>query len=463
LDGRGAILARFFMEIWEQATQLHLERRFDEAEPLYDQLLTQNHGNPGLLATLGTLYLQKQKIGLAICLLEASLKYGGPRQSDLLSNLGLAYKFSGQLDKARKFFEESVKKDPTGEALANYSALFIEAGQDEKCREICKRAIDLSPEHPIAHWNLSLTLLADGQWDTAWDEHEWGLVGNVMRKDRDLGGVPLWDGSPGKRVVIYGEQGIGDEIMFASMIPDVLKTNDVIIESHKRLKTLFEKSFGVPVYGMREEKIPLWVGDEKFDARISIGSLGKFYRRSREAFPGTPYLKADPLPKGDKFRVGISWTGGGAKQGRVQKRSVPLSWWKSILNVRDVEFVSLQYTDCKEELDLMETLGYPIKVMDEYVKAEDYYETARLVKSCDLVISVCTSVIHLAGALGVPCWVLTPKNPAWRYQNQGGMPWYRSVRLYRQPGADQDSWRPVVERVGLDLEELVHGAQEAAA
>jgi hypothetical protein len=443
------------MELWEQANALHLEKRFDEAEVLYDQLLTQNPANPGLLATLGTLYLQKKKVGLAICLLEHARKLG-LKQSDALSNLGLAYKYSGQQDKARKFFEESIKDSPSGETLANYSALFIESGEDEKCRSICKRAIELSPEHPIAHWNLALTLLADGQWNTAWEEHEWGLVNNCMRKDRALNDVPVWDGTPGKRVAVYGEQGIGDEIMFASMLPDLLKTNEVVLESHKRLKTLFEKSFpGVQVYGMREEMTPTWTENERFDCRISIGSLGKFYRRSRESFPGTPYLKADPVPKGEKFRVGISWTGGGAKIGRVQKRSVPLAWWKSILNVPGVEFVSLQYTDCNEELDVMDAIGYDIKRYQE-VYAEDYYETARLVKSCDLVISVCTSVIHLAGALGVPCWVMTPKNPAWRYQNSGGMPWYRSVRLYRQPESKQDSWMPVVQRIGYDLDELVN-------
>lgn len=450
------------MELWDEATKLHTQRKFDEAEVIYDRLLTQNPMNQGLMATLGTLYLQTHRLGLAICLLENSLKYG-KRQSDILSNLGLAYRNSGQHDKALKFFEESIKDHPTGETLANYSALFIESGRDDKVKEICKKAIDLSPDHPIAHWNMALALLAEGKWERAWDEHEWGLVNNHIRIDRKLGDVPVWDGSPGKRVAVYGEQGIGDEIMFASMLPDMLKTNEVVFECHKRLKTLFEKSFhGITCYGTREEECPTWVEHEKFDARIAIGSLGKFYRRTAESFPGTRYLNAEPLQKNGKFRVGISWSGGGAKQGRVQKRSVPLPWWKSILNVSNVEFVSLQYTNCKEELDVMDELGYKITRMDEYVKADDYYETARLVQSCDLIISVCTSVIHLAGALGVPCWVMTPKHPAWRYQNSGKMPWYRSVRLYRQPEPKQDAWIPVVQRVGLDLDDLVTAQRKAA-
>jgi len=450
------------MDLWQQATALHTEQKFAEAELLYDQLLTQNPTNAGLLATLGTLYLQTGKYGLAICLLEHAVKLG-IKASDVLSNLGLAYKYTGQNEIALKHLKKSITANPSGETLANYSALLIETGEDEKCRSICKRAIELSPEHPIAHWNLSLSMLADGQFEQGWDEYEWGLKGSAMRVNRNIGNVPEWDGKSKGKICIYGEQGIGDEIMFASMIPDLLKTNEVVFDCHKRLKTLFQNSFpSVKCYGTREDQQPTWPADEPFDYRLSIGSLGKFYRRSMDAFTGTPYLKADALPKGKKFRVGISWTGG-LKQGRILKRSVPLSWWKSILNVSDVEFVSLQYTDGKEELDLMKTLGYPITTMDEYVKAEDYNETARLVASCDLVISVCTSIIHLAGALGVPCWVMTPKNPAWRYQNQGKMPWYRSVRLYRQPDTKQDSWMPVIQQIGADLDELANAKQRQAA
>jgi len=450
------------MEQWDKACALHLKGDFAEAEKLYDELLTQNHNNPGLLATLGTMYCQMGKMGLAICLLEYAVRLGF-KQDDVLSNLGMAYKFSGQREKAMKFFEESIKDNPSGEVLANYSALFVEAGEDDKCRTICKRAIDLSPNHFLAHWNLSLALLADGKWETGWDEYDWGLKPGGLRANRVLGGKPQWDGTPGKKVAVYGEQGIGDEIMFASMLPDIMKTNPILIECHTRLKTLFEKSFGVKCFGTREDPDPEWAKTEDFDYQISMGSLGKFYRRSRAEFPGTEYMKTEPLPKGNKFRIGVSWTGGGQKLGRVQKRSVPLSWWKSILNQKDVEFVSLQYTNCEEELKLVKALGYDIKTMDEYAKAEDYYETAKLVASCDLVITICTSVVHLAGALGVPCWVMTPKFPAWRYQNTGGMPWYKSVRLYRNPEIDQSGWPVVIERVALDLEELLHGKVKEVA
>ena len=294
-------------DIWEQATCLHLERRFSEAEPLYDQLLTQNHNNSGLLATLGTLYLMTNRIGLAIHFLEAARQGEVGKQSDVLSNLGLAYKYAGLVDQARHYFDESIKDNPTSGTLANYSGLLIECGEDERCKEMCNRAIAETPGLPIAHWNLALAMLSNGEWDKAWDEHEWGLKTHGMRADRDVAGAPQWDGTHGQTVHVYGEQGIGDELMFASMLPDILKTNPVVLECHTRLKTLFEKSFpGIPIYGTREmNEVPPWVANHKIEARLSIGSLGKFYRRSRDVFHGMPYLKADTAPKGDKFRIGI--------------------------------------------------------------------------------------------------------------------------------------------------------------
>lgn len=436
-----------------RANELQMAGKLEEAEELYDQILSQNPDNHGLLATLATLYLTKGKPGLAICLYHRALENKVYREPAVYSNLGLAYKRTGQTEKALHYLEKSATmKGATPETMTCYGSMFIEAGDTKKPIELFDKALQRNPKLALAHWNKSLCLLADGQWETAWDEYDWGFAAN-QRVDRKWGDIPVWDGTPGKTVWVYGEQGIGDEIMFASMIPDLMKDCTVIIESHKRLVTLFEKSFGCKVYGTREEKDITWPADHKIDARISIASLGKFYRNSADKFNGKPYLKAEPaIGQGRKLRVGISWTGG-MKAGRVRKRTVPLSWWESILS-NNCEFISLQYTDCAEEIAMMRDKGYDIEERNDLVKADDYAETARLVASCDLVISVCTSVIHLAGALGVPCWVLTPKYPAWRYQNKGRMPWYRSVRLYRQPEETVDAWIPVVQRIGLDLMDL---------
>lgn len=452
-------------EMFDQANNLHMAGEYEKAEELYDQLLTQNHDNAGLLATMGTMYLSMKKPGLAMALLHASLDKSKVKPPDVLTNLGLAYKYSGQYEKALGYMKKAIKdKAASPEAFATYAAMFVEVGNPNEVIRHCKKALEEAPKLALAHWNMSLALLEQGKWETAWDEYDWGMLSG-MRADRKLYDIPMWDGTKGKKVWVWGEQGIGDEIMFASMIPDMLADGvEVVFECHERLKTLFEKSFPtIKVYGTRDEKEITWVSDEKPDARISIGSLGKFYRRSKESFPGTPYLKADPLEKGNKFRIGISWTGG-LKAGRVKKRTVPLSWWKDILHMegRDVEFVSLQYTNCEEEIKFVNGLGYDIKEFPE-AKAHDYYETARLVASCDLVITVCTSIVYVAGGLGIPTWVMTPHAAAWRYQNSGPMPWYRSVRLYRQPEGDPGAWIPVISKVAYDLAQLCNERQKEAA
>lgn len=447
------------MELFERAQQLHLEGRFDEALALYDSLLTQNHDNAGLLATVGTLMLQTDRLGLAISLLERAASK--TPQDDILANLAIAYKQSGQYQKCREVFDQAIKHNPSAKTLADYAALFVNVGTPELAIKHAQKALDKDPECAMGHWNMAIAKLECGMWDSAWEHWEYGFKTQpVMRIDRKIAGKPYWDGTPGKTVAVYGEQGLGDEIMFASMIPDLMRENTVIFECHQRLTTLFKNSFpGIPIYGTREDKVIGWPADHQIDAQISIGSLGRFYRRSRSAFPGKAYLKADAAPRGDKFRIGISWTGG-LKPGRIRTREVPLPWWRDILDTPNCEFVSLQYTDCEDELKHMERIGYDIKTFPE-IKGHDYNETAKLVQSCDLVISVCTSCAHLAGALGVPTWVLVPNHPAWRYGVSGGMSWYRSVRLYRQP--KEGSWMPVVQRVSSDLSELLEQRRRIAA
>ena len=456
------------IQLFEDAKKLDSEGKYLEAAIKYDQLLTQNHENPSLLCLMGSLLARDENtIGLSIVCLSLALKnwtskYKNPPPAELYSNLGIAYRHSGQTDKALECYEKAVKLGPTAGTYTNYGNMFVENGDPLKAIPLLEKAVVMDPSMHLAHWNLALALLETGQWDRAWDEHEHGKFeggARVLKKNVDL---PDWDGTPGLKLIAYGEQGIGDEIMFASMLPDLLKTNEVILDCHPRLTTLFEKSFGVKCYGTRKDKEADWIEVEKPDAMVALGSLGKFYRRSKEAFPGTPYLKVDSAPRGEKFRVGISWTGGRSTQ-RVARRTVPLAWWGSVFS-NDCEFVSLQYTEgCEKEIEICnKSLGTSI-TQHPAAKAEDYYELAKVVKSCDLIITVCTSLVHLAGALGVPTWVMVPRRPAWRYQNKGPMPWYKSVRLYRQPEHDESAWFPVVGRVGLDLADLLQMNQQKVA
>jgi tetratricopeptide (TPR) repeat protein len=301
LRERGWQPLSFFMDDpFKEAQKHHQEGNYAEAEKLYDLVLTQNWDHPGLLASMGTLFLQQHKHGLAISLLRRAIER--VKQSDAMSNLALAYKGAGQTEEAIKWAEKACNVGkPSAMAYANYAGFFTNTGTPEKTIPLCEKALELDDSLSVAHWNLGLALLESGQWERGWKEHEWGLRmqkgASLMRVDRNINDLPYWDGTPGKPVAVYGEQGLGDEIMFASMIPDLMKTNPVVIECHHRLKNIFEKSFGVPCHGTREDKEITWPNHHpELAYRVSIGSLGQFYRNKAEDFPGTPYLKADPVP-----------------------------------------------------------------------------------------------------------------------------------------------------------------------
>lgn len=449
----------------EEGETLEQAQKWAEAQAVYDRLLTQNPENPWLLAKMGTIFLrQNERQGMAIVMLGQAVKrLNGKAPSELLANYGLAYRNAGLIPEAIKVFEQAINhKDAVAGAYTNYAGCFVEKGEPERAIKLLEKALEMDDSIAMSHWNMSLPLLETHQWRRGWKEYEYGKAPGGLRPERTIKDLPVWDGKSPGRVVVTGEQGIGDEIMFSSMLPDVMKTNEVVFECHPRLKALFEHSWpALTCYPTRKDAEITWPENEKLDYRIAIGSLGQYLRNEDIDFPGTPYLKAQPLlPKGKKLRVGISWTGGRLSD-RVAVRTVPLNWWRSILD-NDCEFVSLQYTDCEEEIASVEALGYRIGQYKE-VKDENYYETARLVASCDLVISVCTSAIHLAGALGVPCWTMVPKRPAWRYGASGHMRWYRSVRLYRQPEDGQDAWIPVVQRIGLDLSDKIKALEQEAA
>jgi len=316
-----------------------------------------------------------------------------------------------------------------------------------------------------------------GDYERGWPEYHWGLAAQV-RMDRQYSRepIPIWDGTPGKRLIVYGEQGIGDEILFASCLPDLLRAcPDTVFECHKKLHTLFCNSFpNIDIYPTREDEILTWPlkpdGTKRyeFDAKIALGDVPRFFRPNLESFPGTPYIKPSAkavgtwhdrlsgLPK--KPNVGISWVGG-HKRTRVEVRSLQLEQLLPVLR-QDANFISLQYTPCEEEVGhFYAKHGIKVHHWPEACHSPNYDDTAGLVANLDLVITVCTSVVHLAGSLGVPTWVLTPSRPAWRYRlDLDTMPWYSCVTLFRQDEGVTD-WTPVIEEVSRNLSDLLGAIQ----
>jgi hypothetical protein len=281
---------------------------------------------------------------------------------------------------------------------------------------------------------------------------KWGLRENARVRPDSV--APLWRGEPiaGRSLYVWAEQGLGDHVMFAGMFPDLVAAGArCTFEVHPRLERLFARSFpGAEVVGKRPRK----ASPRQPDYQVPMSGLGEFLRGSVAAFPAhAGYLAANASRRlhwrtrltalGPGFRVGISWRGGTDRTDR-RLRSIPLEQWRPILRVPGARFVSLQYGDCRQEVEAMRAEGLPIVHWQDPV--DDLDDCAALLCELDLVVSVTTTVIHLAGALARPVWVLVPARPGWRYLLEGErLPWYPSARLWRQPTLHD--WEPLIARI----------------
>lgn len=304
--------------------------------------------------------------------------------------------------------------------------------------------------------NAALAYLALGDWPNGWRCFESMLGEMKQRKRHEFKGADDWDGPPlaaGQTLAVYGEQGIGDEIMFASILPD-LKAAGIpfVVECEKRLAGLFQRSFGIPCYGTRlikDQDGPErnWRDSYDFGAKAAIGSLGQFYRPSAASFPRVPYLKACPvrrkhirgvLSQMPGRKIGLAWTGG-LPSTRGRDRTLTPEAMRPILDACPGDtFISLEYKG--EAPADPRILHWP-----EMLQSDDYDDTAGLVAELDMVVSVTTTVALLAGALGTPCHVLAPSAATWHWGAAGPCPWFGDwVRLYRRTGVD---WESTIEAV----------------
>jgi len=385
-----------------------------------------------------------------------------PLNAQAWMRLGIAANEIWQMDAAETAFKHGLRlsKDK-GESSAlhlNYSALLLDTGRFAEAEEHARKALDFNPSSEKAKANMGLSLLGQRKW-TGWDlySHTLGLPGR--RKTRFAQEGP-WDGTKGLTVALYGEQGIGDELSFASMVPEAIRDSKrVILDCDAKLEHLFRRSFPeATVHGTRWERVLDWpVEDRTPDASLALGELGRLYRRTDESFPGTPYLVADPIrrqmwrsefDRKGKPAIGIAWTGGVPWTG-AKFRTLSLEQLKPLFNSVDAQWVSLQYKDAAKDIATFRkrNLGVDLVQYPWATLTPDYDDTAALVAELDLVICIQTAVAHLAGALGKECFVLLPKNSQWRYGTSGDIPWYKSVRVFRQRSL-QDWHGPIGEVIG---------------
>ena len=382
--------------------------------------------------------------------------------------LGFAHYKLHEPARALEYFEAAGRIRPDdAELYYNRGLALQDLGHLARAFEDYERAIARQPQYPLALFHRALARLLTGDFGAGWDDYEARRMG-VYDFPKRASSLPQWDGLPltGRTLLVHSEQGLGDEIMFASMLPEVIAAaGHCVVECDPRLLALFRRSFpAATVFAAQQDRgLPEDIASRHIDVEVAAGSLPRFLRRRVTDFPSHDgYLRADPqrvshwrerlLQLGPGPKVGISWSGG-VRKTRRPLRSIPLERWLPILGVKGARFVSLQYTReaAAEAAEFGRQHGVTIEHWQEAI--DDYDETAALVSALDLVVSVCTAVIHLGGALGRPVWVMAPRVPEWRYGFSGDkMPWYPSVRILRQSVFGE--WEPVISTVAAELEHL---------
>lgn len=365
-------------------------------------------------------------------------------------NIGKCYHEKQNWKEAEKNFKHALKVQPTfAQSLEGLSVIDINTAEWGLAIEHANRALAENPELLEARVNRGIAYLALRRWREGWRDYNANLGLEKNRNEIVYGEEKRWDGTKGLDVVVYGEQGIGDEISFGSVIPDLIRdSKSVTIETDTRLGGLFTRSFPqCAVYGTRYKKYkPDWRGQKKFDARIALGKLPEIYRLKDSDFPEGKYLVPNPVMAiqwkalldslGPKPKIGLAWHGGLPHTGR-KRRSISLDTLSPLLRSFDAHWISLQYVGTEDIKPAEEKYGVKIHEWPWGNKVPDYDQTVALVSELDLVITVCTSVVHAAAHLGKETWVLVPTAPMWRYLHEGSTyPWAKSVTLYRQKGPE---------------------------
>ena len=319
-------------------------------------------------------------------------------------------------------------------------------------------ALARDPAHGLARLGRGLLRLAAADFARGWDDYE----GRFQTEESPRRGFPFadWDGGSfaGRSVLVYAEQGLGDEIMFASCLPDLAaEARRVVVECDPRLAGLFARSFPtVTVVGAPRDDPSGWLDRARpIDAQVAAGSLPRRYRRAAQDFPDRAgYLRPDPervhgyrarlAGLGPGRKIGLAWRGG-LMRTRRSVRSIEPELLAPLLARTDVAFVSLQRGEVEADLARMHAASGRAPLHWPGV-ADDPEEAGALMAALDATVAVCSATVHLGGALGLRVLALVPAHPEWRYLESGErLPWYPSVELVRQ--AQPGDWNPVVEAV----------------
>lgn len=333
---------------------------------------------------------------------------------------------------------------------ANMAASMVQTGNFAEALSYALEALKRAPDHNTALTCRGMAYLGLERWREGFRDYKHIYGGQIVRRVYCIPEEPEWNGEKGKTVVVQCDQGIGDEIRYASLLHDLSKDCKVVLDCHPKLENLFKRSFpDISVHGSRKHRGLEWPRQYNIEAHTHVSGLGRFYRSKDKDFPRKPYLVVDEGLK-TKWRhilkdlprplVGIAWQGGLINTGR-EWRSTELTQWKPLVDLGGT-FIDLSYHDSQIEVEQSE-----LPIFRPQVNQDEYDDTLALLSELDLAVCVPTTVMHAMGAIGKPVWVLVPHWTPWEFgKRRDDMIWYPkdTIRLFR---ADKPEFDDTIQKI----------------
>ncbi len=441
-----------YTEAWNnQGIALNTLGRPGDAARCFAEAVALEPGSARAHNNLGNALMEQSQFSDALSAYDRALAIDGAN-AEVHSNRGTALKELSRFDEARAALARALQIRPAyPDALSNLATCLLAEGRTADALEAYGLALALDPQHRDAHWNRALALLISGDWANGWAEYEWRFHKFAAPCTST---APRWDGVrlDGKTILVCAEQGAGDTLKFVRFLPLVQAMGGrVVFACPPALHTLMASCAGIDSLVAPHETVP-------HDVWVPLLSLPGLFGTTPKTVPqNTPYLSA-PLGLADAWRakinsaapdtvkVGICWAGS-PDQKNDHNRSARLLDFAPLADVPGVTFFSLQKGESAAQ-----TAAPPpgMTLVDLTPSIHDFADTAALMGGLDLIVTVDTSVAHLAGALGLPVWTLLPHAAPWHYlHGRADSPWYPTMRLFQQ--TTPRDWAPVFAQVTATL------------
>jgi tetratricopeptide (TPR) repeat protein len=435
-----------------------LQGNLPEAEHSYRKAIELQPDHARAYNNLGCVYRFQTRFAEAVTCFRRAIEIA-PDQPEANQNLAAMTNDPGARRAAIEGYLRQVEQTPADtRALTNLANIYAGSERFADAMEILERVIALDPDRAEAHYSRAVLLLLSGDYAEGWQEYDWrwrmsGVLSAPMHRFKE----PAWDGQEvAGSVLLHGELAFGESLQFvryASLV--ARRCGNVIFECAPELRSVLQTVDGVGGVVSPGEALPA------LSAHLPLFCLPRLFDTTLDSIPWQgPYIHADPARVAQwktlaeshcegSLKVGIVWTGNPRNANNLD-RSVPLQQLLRLQDIPGVRLFSLQKGASSVNADAAQAR---MKLIDLTSRLRDFSDTAALIQCLDLVISIDTAVAHLAGAMGVPVWVLLNRIPDWRYHlERTDNPWYPTMRLYRQEREGQ--WGELIDSVSSDLHGL---------